>query len=294
MTYFSLITKTLRIISVICIPLSLRSKTRRGATLLLPTWICSCQSVGKVNFELFFTTSVTISISLLQIFRSSVATSNLCPPMAFLSHNSSDTPGLSPLMNVSFWGRFNFPISFLGRDISRKVFNSSLRKFYGRYVDCIKQYEVPLSRMLHDILEDGHIQRHPPLIRHYTNFFTVLLIWTLLLNLTFYLIARCFHRSFAMGAACHQKTLTPPDTWFCPTLGLAYVLILGPISPELVLLPDFLVLNIPLYFCFVSKSGNMISFGDVYLSILEHMQVPNGTREYELLVGMPHPLACNL
>ena len=27
----------------------------------------------------------------------------------------------------------------------------------------------PLSRMLHDILDDDHIQRHPQLIRHYTN-----------------------------------------------------------------------------------------------------------------------------
>ena len=51
-------------------PLSLRSKTRRRATLLLPTWICSCQSVGTVNFTLPFTTNVTISISILQTFRS--------------------------------------------------------------------------------------------------------------------------------------------------------------------------------------------------------------------------------
>ena len=29
---------------------------------------------------------------------------------------------------------------------------SSLRKIYGRYGDLIKPYEVPLSRMLHDIL----------------------------------------------------------------------------------------------------------------------------------------------
>ena len=34
---------------------------------------------------------------------------------------------------------------------------SSLRKFYGRYGDLTKQYEVPLSRMLHDILDDDHI-----------------------------------------------------------------------------------------------------------------------------------------
>ena len=55
------------------------------------------------------------------VFRSRVATSHLHPPMAFLSHNSSDTPGLAPLMNVLFGGRCDFPISFSGRDMSRNV-----------------------------------------------------------------------------------------------------------------------------------------------------------------------------
>ena len=71
---------------------------------------------------------------------------------------------------------------------------SSLRKFYGRYGDLTKQYEVPLSRMLHDILDDDHIQWKTPLIGHYTNFWP-LLIWTLLPNLTFYLIVQGFHRT---------------------------------------------------------------------------------------------------
>ena len=66
-------------------PPELEIKTRRRATLLLPTWICFCQSVGTVNFALPFTTNVTISISILQTFRSWVATSHLRPPMAFLS-----------------------------------------------------------------------------------------------------------------------------------------------------------------------------------------------------------------
>ena len=39
-------------------------------------------------------------------------------------------------------------------------------------------------------------------------------------------------------AACQQRTLTPPDTWSCPTLGLACVLMSRPIFPELVLSPD--------------------------------------------------------
>ena len=101
--------------------------------------------------------------------------------------------------------------------------------------------------MLHDILEDDPIQWHPSLIRHFTNFDT-LLLWTLLPNLTLDLIVWGFHRTFATGAECQQRTLSPPDTWSCPTLGLACVLMSRPISPELVLFPDFWVSNIPRYF----------------------------------------------
>ena len=141
----------------------------------------------------------------------------------------------------------------LGQWYVKERLKSSLRKFYDRYRDLTKQYEVPLSRMLHDILEDDHIQWHPLLMRHYINLWP-LLMWTLLPNLTFYLIVGGFNRTFAAGAACQQRTLTPPDTWSCPTLGLICVLMSRPISPELVLFPDFWVSNIPRYFCFASIS----------------------------------------
>ena len=49
-----------------------------------------------------------------------------------------------------------------------------------------------------------------------------------------------------------MATLTSPDTWSCPILGLACVLMSRPISPELVLFPDFRVSNIPRYFSFAS------------------------------------------
>ena len=48
-----------------------------------------------------------------------------------------------------------------------------------------------------------------------------------------------FHRASATGVACQQGTRTPPDLWSCPTLGLACVLMSRPISPELVLSPEF-------------------------------------------------------
>ena len=82
-----------------------------------------------------------------------------------------------------------------------------------------------------------------PLIIHYTNFWP-LLIWILLPNLIFYLIVQGFHRTCATGAACQQRTLSPPDTWSCPTLKLAFVLMSRPISLELVLFPDSWVSNI--------------------------------------------------
>ena len=85
-----------------------------------------------------------------------------------------------------------------------------------------------------------------------TPILTLLLIWTLLPNVTFYRITRGLHITFATGAACQQRTLSPPDTWSCPTLGLASVLMLRPNSPELVLFPDFRVSIIPRYFFFAS------------------------------------------
>ena len=97
-------------------------------------------------------------------------------------------------------------------------------KFYCRYGDLTKQYEVPLSRMIHDILDDDHIQWYPPLIGHNTNFWP-LLIWTLLPNLTFYLFVWGFHRTYATVAAYQQRTLTPPGTSSCPFRDFAFVLL---------------------------------------------------------------------
>ena len=65
----------------------------------------------------------------------------------------------------------------LGEGYVKERWKSSLRKFYGRYGDLIKQYEVHLSHMLGDILEDDHIQWQPPLIKHYTNFWPCYWSW---------------------------------------------------------------------------------------------------------------------
>ena len=57
----------------------------------------------------------------------------------------------------------------LGQGYVMERLKSSLMKFYGRYGDFIKHYEVSLSQMLHAILGHDHVQWHPQLIRHYTN-----------------------------------------------------------------------------------------------------------------------------
>ena len=62
MAYCQLIIHSLSIVSFRYIPLSLRSKTRRRATLLLLILICSNQSRRTFNFALPFTKIVTISI----------------------------------------------------------------------------------------------------------------------------------------------------------------------------------------------------------------------------------------
>ena len=67
------------------------------------------------------------------------------------------------------------------------------------------------------------------------------------------LIVQGFHRAYATGAACQQRTLTPPDTWSCPTFGLSCVLMSRSICPELVLSPDFWISNILRYFSFAFK-----------------------------------------
>ena len=61
---------------------------------------------------------------------------------------------------------------------------------------------------------------------------------TYLPNVTFYQVAQGIQRTYATGAACQQETLTPLDTLSCLTFGLACVLMLRPISHELVLFPN--------------------------------------------------------
>ena len=81
---------------------------------------------------------------------------------------------------------------------------SALRKFYGRYWDLIKQYEVSLSQMSNDILWSDHIQWQPPTgqtlyrTRPFTEFWVVSIEH----------FRRVWHAD--------RGRLLPPDTWSYP------------------------------------------------------------------------------
>ena len=124
-------------------------------------------ALGVVNIRVF--------LHLYKIFVFFV-TFHLRQPMAFLSHNLIST--CMPARACSSYACFILRAvrlsssKLLEQGYVRERLKSSLRKFYGRYGDLIKHYEVPLSQILHDILGHGHLQWHPQLIRHYTNLWT--------------------------------------------------------------------------------------------------------------------------
>ena len=81
------------------------------------------------------------------------------------------THPIHPLMNILLWWRWEFQISFSGRDMSMNFGNRLWRNsMVGTVIYETKWIPPPLSRILQDILEDGHIQWHHPLIRHFTHF----------------------------------------------------------------------------------------------------------------------------
>ena len=78
-----------------------------------------CAEKKLVNTEFY----VSISTYMKQTFRSWVVIFHLRQPMAFLSLNLYDTPGLVPRMNVLFWGPGDFPVSYSNRDTSWNAWN---------------------------------------------------------------------------------------------------------------------------------------------------------------------------
>ena len=123
---------------------------------------------------------------------------------------------------------------------------SSLRKFYGRYGDLIKHYEVSLSQMLNDILGHDHIQWHPQFIRHYTNLRISNLLpnWTLIPILALLRNFGGFHRTLQRVRLANRGRSSSGHL-VLSYLGLAFVLMLRPLFPELVISTDLLSFEHP-------------------------------------------------
>ena len=183
-----------------------------------------------------------ISISISQIFCSWVAIYQLRPPMTSLSCSLYDMLGLAPRMNFFILRATRLSNKLLEKGYVKERLKSSMKKFYGRYGDIIKQYEVPLSRMLNDILIKYN--DNLPSIRLYTK--SVIFVP----NSTFYRLMRSFHRKFTTGVLCWQGTLTHPDTWSRPIWDMHMFYLLRPILfPELVVFfPGLFTSNISRYF----------------------------------------------
>ena len=136
-----------------------------------------------------------------------------------LSRNQSDTPSLAPLMNVLFWGQSDFQIRFFGKNISRNVWNRLLWSTMGWYQDLIRQLS-PSLQIVTCNSGGWSYALTTSIDQTLHQCVTLSPKWTLLPYLTFNHIEWGFNRTFTMGVAFQQRTLTPLDTWSCPTLGL--------------------------------------------------------------------------
>ena len=106
---------------------------------------------------------------------------------------------------------------------------------------------------------------------------------------------RGFNRIYATGGvACQQGTLTPPDTWSCPTLGLACVLMSRPIFPELVLSPDLWISNTPRYFSFASYLCTLLKAGFLATRNMTRIDVGLARSYVKLLLSSWKTYMCNL
>ena len=161
-----------------------------------------------------FTTHVMIITSISQIFFSWVAIFNLRQPMVwFIELIRYSRTSSSYECFIVRAARLSCKLHGQGYAIER--WKSSLMKFYGRYGDPIKHYEIFLTHMLHNILGHDHIQWHPPSISHFTKSWPCYPTWPHCRSWCYYLIAGGFHMIFATGAARWQRKLTPPDIWSC-------------------------------------------------------------------------------
>ena len=256
MTYCQSITQTLRIIWVKCIPLSLRSKTRGRATrpasyldLLL-----SIESDGQLRTSLYDKhDDFNFHITNFPFLSSNIP--SLSAYVVFISQLIRYARTCSSYECFLFLRAARLSSKLLGQWYVMERLKSSLRKCYGRFGDLIKHYEVSLSQMLHDILGHDYIQMTPSIDQTLHQFANLLPIWALLPVLTLLPNFGRFHRTLQrVRLANRGRFLLRNLVLF--HLGLAFVLMLRPFFPELVMSADFLSSEHPsvLLFCLTERS----------------------------------------
>ena len=146
MTYCPLITQTLRIISVRCIPPELSRDQRHNPEqrfCFLLGFTLSIGSYGQLNISLYnkrdyFNFHITNSPFLSSNIQSSPA---YC---VFISQLIiRDDARACPSYECFILRAVRLSNKLLGQGYVKERLRSSLRKFYGRYVDLIKQHEAP-------------------------------------------------------------------------------------------------------------------------------------------------------
>ena len=163
-----------------------------------------------VNITLLFTTNEMILISRSQIFRSSVVIFHLLQAYGVLSLSLFDTPGFSPRINVLFWGPGDFSVSYSNRDASWNAWNCPSGSFMVDTGSYLTIWSLPLRKV--KLYSDPW----PVTVTSHTNQ-TYHQFHNLDTELDLHRITSGFHGTFATGVACHQGTLTLPETWFRPT-----------------------------------------------------------------------------
>ena len=121
---------------------------------------------GRSTSYFHLSTNVTISISISQIFRSWVAIYQLSPSYGVFISQLMRYARACSLYECFSLKATRLSNNFFEHGYVKERLKSSLKKFYGRYGDLFKQYEV-LSQMT--ICSLTKYNENPPPIRLYTN-----------------------------------------------------------------------------------------------------------------------------
>ena len=171
--FCQLITQTLRIISVRCIPpeLEIKDTTENNTSAPYFDLLLSIGMDGQLRTSLYHKRDYFN----FHITNFPFLSSNIPSPPAYGVFISQLIRYVRACSSYECFILMVLRLSnkLLGQGYVGERLTSSLRKFYGRYGDLTKQYEVPISRMLHVILDDDHITVTPSIDNTLHQFLTV-------------------------------------------------------------------------------------------------------------------------